>query len=365
MDLYLGPRRKQRGWGALLIIAIILLAGLVIAWQDGWLPGEAQSRLSQTVGTEVVTTPTQTLEVRATSPTPPPTQPAAAPLLSSVSPPITPTQIASPHSEAYTADLYRETTSNETASWPNAGGRTKIQTYRVQEGDTLWGIAAQFDLDVDTLRWSNPDLERNPDVLPLDAELVILPVQGVYHRVVEGDTLESIAAQYGVTETDISQYPPNALYPPYTLKPGQGIIVPYGRKVALENIPKPALSPDSPLAWPLVGPITQGFKPDHLAIDIGGPYGATVYAAGDGTITYAKWAATGYGYTVIIDHGEGLETWYSHLKGALIQSGAVARGDAIGEVGSTGNSTGPHVHFEVRLNGQRVNPLDYLPATSQ
>ena len=98
-----------------------------------------------------------------------------------------------------------------------------------------------------------------------------------------------------------------------------------------------------------------------MAVDIGGPYGTTVYAAAAGEVVYARWAETGYGYTLIIDHGDGLETWYSHLKGTLLQSGFVERGAPIGEVGSTGNSSGPHVHFEVRLNGQQVNPLEYLP----
>jgi murein DD-endopeptidase MepM/ murein hydrolase activator NlpD len=78
-------------------------------------------------------------------------------------------------------------------------------------------------------------------------------------------------------------------------------------------------------------------------------------------VIYADWAQTGYGYTLIIDHGDGLETWYSHLKGTLLQSGIVERGDPIGEMGSTGNSSGPHVHFEVRVNGERVDPQGYLP----
>jgi murein DD-endopeptidase MepM/ murein hydrolase activator NlpD len=109
--------------------------------------------------------------------------------------------------------------------------------------------------------------------------------------------------------------------------------------------------------------MTTGFESDHLALDIGAPYGSTIYAADSGTVSYAGWGEEGLGYTVVIDHGQGLETWYVHLKGALIQSGVgVVRGDPVGEIGSTGHSSGPHVHFEVRLNGQPVNPLDYLPA---
>jgi murein DD-endopeptidase MepM/ murein hydrolase activator NlpD len=109
--------------------------------------------------------------------------------------------------------------------------------------------------------------------------------------------------------------------------------------------------------------VTGGFEADHPAFDIGAPYGSTIYAAAGGAVRYAGWGEDGLGYTVVVDHGQGLETLYVHLKGALVQAGAeVARGDMIGEAGSTGHSSGPHVHFEVQLNGQPVNPLDYLPS---
>ncbi len=140
---------------------------------------------------------------------------------------------------------------------------------------------------------------------------------------------------------------------------GQRVIIPNGRRDLV--IPAPALDPNYPLAWPIVGVVTQGYSPEHLAVDIGSAYGANVYAAEAGTVVHAQWARTGYGFTVIIDHGNNRQTLYSHLKGALVQPGqAVSRGEIIGAVGSTGNSTGPHVHFEVRQDGERVNPFDYL-----
>jgi len=344
IDLYVGPRRR-RPWRFLLLVAVILLLAELLAWQQGWQPNQALANLSQ--------------DVLQRAPLPLPRLQPIKPRAPSVVL-VNSTVVEHPQSQAYTADLYSNSVADQIIPWANVGRRTKVLTYTVQEGDTLWSIAAQFELDLDTLRWSNPALDRNPDLLAVGAELIILPVQGVYHRVAEGDTLRSIAAEYGVAETDISHYPPNGLYSPYQLKAGRGLIVPFGRKGGV--LPQPNLTLDSPLVWPLVGAITGSFEPEHQAIDLGAPYGSTVYAAADGMVRYANWGEDGLGYTVIIDHGDGLETLYVHLKGALVQAGTfVARGDAVGEVGSTGHSSGPHIHFEVRLNGQPVNPLDYLP----
>lgn len=346
IDLYVGPRRKRPWRVFLLVLITALLAGL-LAWRQGWLSEQALADLGQDV-----------LE-RASLPISPRQQSFASKTVPIVV--VNSTVVKHVPSQAYTADLYSPTAANGEVPWPNIAGRTKALTYVVEEGDTLWSIAAQFGLDLDTLRWSNPTLERNPDILAVGTELIILPVPGVYHLVTEGDTLKSIAAQYHVTEADINNYPPNGLYPPYKLKLGRGLIVPFGRKG--DALPQPTVATGSTLAWPLVGTMTTGFESDHLALDIGAPYGSTIYAADSGTVSYAGWGEEGLGYTVVIDHGQGLETWYVHLKGALIQSGVgVVRGDPVGEIGSTGHSSGPHVHFEVRLNGQPVNPLDYLPA---
>ena len=161
---------------------------------------------------------------------------------------------------------------------------------------------------------------------------------------------------------DILQYPLNCLLSPDSLPAGHWLVIPHGTKQLAR--PKPSLSPNSLFAWPIVGAITQGFTSKHRAIDIGAPYGSQVYAARAGVVLSAGWAETGYGYTVIINHGDGYQTLYSHLKGAWVSKGQrVARGQLIGEVGSTGNSTGPHVHFEIRVNGVRSNPLSFLPAT--
>ena len=236
-----------------------------------------------------------------------------------------------------------------------------VITYTVGEGDSLWSIAARFGLDVETLRWSNEALARNPDLLSVGQELTILPVKGAYHTVQTGETVGAIALAYGVTPTVIIDYPLNDLRPPHRVKRGQKLVIPGGRREL--NWPKPDLSPGSPFAWPVVGQITQGYsEEEHPALDLGAPYGSPVYAAQAGTVTHSGWARTGYGYTVILDHGEGMQSLYSHMKGAWVTVGQkVERGQLIGEVGSTGHSTGPHVHFETRVDGKRVDPSGYLP----
>lgn len=240
--------------------------------------------------------------------------------------------------------------------------RSEIITYTVQPGDTLWSIARQFDLDIDTLRWCNPEIERNPDRIWVGQEILIPPRRGALHTVKPGETLESIAQKWGVAPEDIIYEPLNHLRRPYELTPGQRLFIPNGRKDLTRWLRKPSLAPGYDFAWPLVGVLTRGYSARHRALDIGTVYGAPVYAARDGVVIHAAWARTGYGYTVIISHGNGLVTLYSHLKGAWVHKGdRVKRGQLIGEAGSTGRSTGPHLHFEIRVNGQRVNPLDYLP----
>ncbi|MFQ6014100.1 MAG: peptidoglycan DD-metalloendopeptidase family protein [Anaerolineae bacterium] len=241
--------------------------------------------------------------------------------------------------------------------------RSGVIIYIVEPGDTVWSIASRFGLDIDTLRWSNEELERNPDLLWVGQKLTILPIPGAYHTVQEGQTLSQIAEAYGVAMADIINYALNDLREPYRLREGQKLVIPYGRKRTW--VPsKPALSPESPFAWPISGRITRGYGPDHHALDIGAPYGSPVYAARDGRVIHTGWARTGYGYMVILDHGNGLQSLYSHLKGTWVVVGQwVARGQIIGEVGSTGKSSGPHVHFEIRQDRTRVDPTDYLPAS--
>jgi LysM repeat protein len=348
LDYPLFPQR-QRPWGRLILGGVVLGVLAFLGW--GWL---------NQIGT---------------SPQPPSIVPDSAPVPDEASA-LESGQVVLVRSEVVTAtaapggtptlppdvtydDLIDDVDEVE-ISWTEHEGREEIIAYTVQSGDALWNIALQFGLDLDTLRWSNPDLERNPDLLSVGTELVILPVPGVYHTIESGETVSAIAERYGVAEADILNYPLNDLTTPQSLQVGQQLVVPHGRKELARPTPQPSL--DSPFAWPLVGRVTQDFSGNHRAIDIGAPYGSPVYSGRAGRVVRSGWARSGYGYTVIIDHGQGLLSLYSHMKGEWVGVGDwVERGQLIGEVGSTGKSSGPHVHFEVRVEGERMNPVDYLP----
>ncbi|MBI5405577.1 peptidoglycan DD-metalloendopeptidase family protein [Candidatus Kaiserbacteria bacterium] len=236
----------------------------------------------------------------------------------------------------------------------------RISVYVVREGDTLSDIANMFGVSVNTLFWAN-DLKSVRDVHPGDT-LVILPVSGVEHVVKKGDTLKSIAKKYSADADDIAQF--NGLDPDAALEVGSTIIVPGGEIVS----PAPRSSSPSSVREPYLGGggsvrpgyygntveggvITQGIH-GWNAVDIGAARGTPIYAAADGIVTVARsngaWNG-GYGNYVVITHGNGTQTLYSHMRNAVVSSGqTVSSGQIIGYVGSTGLSTGAHLHFEVR-----------------
>ncbi len=260
-----------------------------------------------------------------------------------------------------TGQRLQQTPGNPTSE---SAARPEIITYRIKSGDTLWDIAASFDIDVDTIRWSNPAIAQNPDFLSLDAELVILPVKGAYVTVQPGDTVARLAERWGVVPDDIANYPLNKLRPGEEPRAGAKVVIPYGQLVV--DLPPPGPPPAGyAYAWPIRGAVTQAYAPGHRAVDLGAPYGAKVYASRAGRVVFRQWSTDGYGFLVIVDHGDGQRTYYSHLKGAWVNVGDwIAQGDLVGEVGSTGNSTGPHVHFEIRIGGVPQNPLSLLPPRS-
>ncbi len=251
----------------------------------------------------------------------------------------------------------------------------EIQSYIVQPGDTVLGIAEKFGLRPETIQWSNPGLEVNADLIRPGDSLNILPVDGAVHTVTSGDTLNSIAAKYKVTVEDIIGYPGNGLSDadaPLAL--AAKLVIPNGTKPAAvrqvvnydsttASTPASAQLGSGTFVWPVSGSINQRYWGGHGGIDLGAWTGAPVKSADSGYVAVARggWNA-GYGNHVIIDHGNGFVTLYAHLNSIYVKPGEnVSRGQQIGSVGNTGNSTGPHLHFEIRYQGATRNPLNYLP----
>ena len=273
--------------------------------------------------------------------------------------------------EAYGSDL---TTSESEEVRQYRGG--EIVTHRVQDGETLSSIAKLYNLDITTILWEN-DLPKNATLKP-GQELRILPVDGIRHKVQRGETIYSIAKKYGLTEEAEAQkiisYPFNEFKNAETfeLAIGQVILVPDGVKPAEVASPRAnianRLTPDAgsvtasgSFVWPASGKITQGYSFYHKAFDIANRGGGPILAADSGTIVVAGWSSAGYGNHIMIDHGNGYVTLYGHMSVLQVQTGQkVARGNVIGQMGSTGRSTGVHLHFEVRKGGVLENPGGYL-----
>jgi murein DD-endopeptidase MepM/ murein hydrolase activator NlpD len=246
--------------------------------------------------------------------------------------------------------------------------RLEIVTYTVQPGDTAQIIAEQFGLQPTTLMWSNPDMEKRPDLLQVGQVLTILPIDGVYHTVEVSDTLEVIAEAYQVDAVDIAECPFNIILESGELSVGDKLIVPGGTKpyeaqsVTAYSGPIPEnVNANGVFYWPTSGVLTQGYWYGHRAIDIGGPVGTAIVASDGGYVSFAAWTDIGYGYLIVIDHGNRYTTYYAHLSNIFVWEGqAVSAGQTIGAMGSTGNSTGPHLHFEIRYDNYPTNPLIYL-----
>jgi murein DD-endopeptidase MepM/ murein hydrolase activator NlpD len=247
--------------------------------------------------------------------------------------------------------------------------RDSIIEYPVQSGDTVASVAEKFGVSADTIRWQN---SLTGDKIKVGQKLQILPVTGVAHAVIKGDTVYSIAKKYDSDPQSIVDFPFNTFSNDETfeLAIGQTIIVPDGvRPAGGTTTPRiRQITPDAgtvvasgQFVWPTSGTITQRFSWYHPAIDIANRALPNVLAADAGRIIAAGWDSSGYGNMVMIDHGNGYKTRYAHLSQIFVVAGqSVGRGSSIGRMGSTGRSSGPHAHFEIYLGGSRVNPLNYL-----
>lgn len=261
--------------------------------------------------------------------------------------------------------------------------RVEVLQYEVQPGDVLGTIATQFGLQVETILSAN-NLTARSYIRP-GQKLTILPVDGVVHTVVKGDTLSKISRLYTANTEQIVDF--NDLEESgSTLTLGDQLIVPGGIKPRPISVPTPvqtsvvvgkpdaisAITPPPPSVeapagvgyiWPTGATIiTQYFGLRHTGVDIAGKQGLPIYATKAGTVITSQcgWNG-GYGCYIKIDHGGGIVSWYGHASVMYVEVGdVVAQGETIALVGNTGRSTGPHLHFEIRVNNKYQNPLSYV-----
>ncbi len=267
--------------------------------------------------------------------------------------------------------------------------RVEVLRYTVQVGDSVFGIADRFSLAPETILWGNFSvLNDDPHLLRPGQELSILPVDGALYEWQAGDSLQAVADFFEVTPQDIADWPGNDIdRQTLQLAPGTELIIPGGvrefRQWIVPTIARgragvgTAFGPggcsgdfsggavgSGGFIWPSANRTISGndYWSGHLAIDIAASIGDLVLAADGGVVVYSGWSVGGYGNMVMIDHGNGWQTLYAHLNAVVAPCGAsVFQGQTIGFAGSTGNSTGPHLHFETRLNSGFVNPWFVLP----
>ncbi len=274
--------------------------------------------------------------------------------------------------------------------------RQDIIKYTVQQGDTVISIADKYSLKPETILFGNYNLLHDtPENLKVGDVLNILPVDGTYYQWQDGDGLNGVAKFFNVKPDDIVNYPPNKLdaktvgdYSNPNIKPGTWLIIPGGTRELVSWSAPAGITRSNPAVARVLGPgscgpVTGGaigtgsfiwpsknhylsgynYTPIHRGIDIAGNTGEAVWAVDAGVIVYAGWNDWGYGNMIMVDHGNGWQSLYAHLSGIDVVCGqSVDQGTVIGAIGSTGNSSGPHLHFELMHTlYSKVNPWQFLP----
>jgi murein DD-endopeptidase MepM/ murein hydrolase activator NlpD len=229
--------------------------------------------------------------------------------------------------------------------------------YRVGGGDTLYGIARLYGVGMETIAQANNLSQYD---LIYEGQYLVVPFGGLIHHVVAGDTLWNIAVRYGVALEEILGA--NGIEADQILPVGTDVIVPIPLPGRAETTRR---SERGHFYWPVLGTISSPFGMRdgrlHEGIDIAADMGTPVMAAADGSVIYAGPAGT-YGLLVILKHGDDSATYYAHCNSVSVSAGEhVTAGDVVATVGSTGHSTGPHLHFEIRLNGVPFDPAGFLP----
>ena len=266
-----------------------------------------------------------------------------------------------------TASLDSETT-GDVVFVPHSSG-IHFSFYHTIPGDSFPSLSQKFHLSEAALRSLN---QANDKTQPKAGSTVLIPSKdGVFHLLRPGQTLADVARAYGLSLKDILRANPNT--GDWNLEPGDVLYLPGGvylhrgdaRWMALDS-----LALKRGFLKPTTGRFADGFGERlhpishhmafHEGLDLAPGRGARVVATQDGTVLFAGLRA-GYGRLIILDHGGGLTSWYAHLDEILVKlHQKIQRGELIGKVGNSGRVTGPHLHFEVRLNGKPQNPLLYL-----
>ena len=268
------------------------------------------------------------------------------------------------------------------------GYRKDPVEYEVELGDSIFGIAAKYEVEPESILWANFDtLNDDPHLISLGTKLHIPPVDGILYKWQEGDTLENIAAKYKANMEDILLWPGNYLdMTNPIIQPGTVIMIPGGSRELVTWIIPVAASSEAGVNAKISGPgscTTSGgavgsgsfifptaygalvsgndYWSGHRALDFMCYEGDAIFASDSGVVIYAGSISGGYGNLVAIDHGNSYLTLYAHLSSINVSCGqSVFRGSVIGGCGSTGNSTGPHLHFEVRKGSLFINPWQVL-----
>jgi len=235
--------------------------------------------------------------------------------------------------------------------------------YRIEKGDTLYGIARKYDVSLNKLMVINNMNEKT--ILEVGATLKIPGYQGPIHIVAPGETISDLAERYQVSMEALIDA--NLDINPDCLEVGECLRIPESDLEWLEKStfePSRGVSQRNTLSWPVTGRITCPFGSRksgfHHGIDIAADMGDSIHAAAAGTVSWAGYMSV-YGRTVIIDHPDGKQTLYAHAKKIYVEKGEkVSRGEVISLVGISGVTTGPHLHFEVRVNKKARDPMNYL-----
>jgi murein DD-endopeptidase MepM/ murein hydrolase activator NlpD len=299
------------------------------------------------------------------------------------------------------------------SSAPVTMQRSGVVQHTVAQGDTFANIAARYEVSEETLRRSNPGFDSVLSDAPLIAGLVLViaPAEGTVVTVQPGQNMLAIALQNGMTVSELSKingikmvHAGQYIFIPASASSVQvatsgtlqasAVAIPSQETTQNNTVQKSARAihletqkallgrastllasytppkPSDSFVWPLSGRLTSyygrrnisvGGNTFHAGLDIAAKTGTPITASRPGTVTKASWGGS-YGYVVFLDHGDGSQTRYAHQSQLNVRVGQyVNQGAIVGFVGSTGASTGPHLHFEIRFNGRSVDPLGYLP----